>query len=256
MSHAPYRLTDPIGARATLGLVVLQTDETIEHDAARLCAAPDIALHVSRVAMAPELSPETIHEMDGDLARAAGLLPSAAEFSSVAYACTSGTAHIGAERVADHLRAATGTRAATDPMSAALAALRALGRTRIGLVSPYVERVAGPLADTFEAQGVAVARRVSFGEKVEANVARIDPASILEAALGVGDADDTEAVFLSCTNLRTLDILEAAETRLGKPVISSNQALIWHMLVQSGLAAAPTPFRPGQLLHRFPTASL
>ncbi|MEM9248789.1 MAG: Asp/Glu racemase [Pseudomonadota bacterium] len=252
MSYAPYALTHAIGRRATLGLVMLSTDETVEHDAFRLCAGPDIALHTSRIALEPELTPETIARMEGRLAASAALLPSAAAYTSVAYACTSGTAHIGADRVAYHLTETTGTRHTTDPMTAALAGLHALGCSRIGLVSPYIDSVVAPLVRSFEAGGLTVVRRVSFGEQIEANVARIDPASILEAALTAGAAPEVDSVFLSCTNLRTLGILDEAETRLGKTVISSNQALVWHMLAQSGFVSAPTALRPGRLIRNFP----
>ena len=137
------------------------------------------------------------------------------------------------------------TRAVTDPLTAAVAALGALGVGSVGIVSPYVASVAGPIRAAFEAAGFDVPATLSFGEEVEARVARIDPASIRDAALEVGAAGGVEAVFLSCTNLRTLDIIEDLERPLRLPVISSNQALAWHMARVSG---APVVARaPGRL---------
>jgi maleate cis-trans isomerase len=61
----------------------------------------------------------------------------------------------------------------------------------------------------------------------------------------VGKDPKIEAVFASCTNLRTLPVIETCERRLGKPVISSNLALAWHMMHLAGL---PTAGRgPGRL---------
>ena len=61
------------------------------------------------------------------------------------------------------------------------------------------------------------------------------PASRVEAIIGVAATAPCQAVFVSCTNARTLDIIEPAEQRLGIPVLSSTQALAWHMLRLAGL---------------------
>lgn len=233
MTQATYRLTGSIG-RTTLGLIVLQVDETVEHDFRRLFPAPEVALHVSRVASGADLTPETIAGMEAHLTQAAALLPPAARFDALGYACTSAATLIGAERVAGLLRGGAQAGAVTDPLSAALAAMAALSVRRIALVSPYIAEVGGPVRDAFEAAGVAVPQMLSFGERVEARVARIDPASTRAAALEIGRRPGVEAVFLSCTNLRTLDIIAGLEAELGLPVVSSNLALAWHMARLSG----------------------
>lgn len=233
MTQAAYRLTGPIG-QTTLGLIVLQVDETVEHDFRRLFPAPGVALHVSRVASGADLTPETIAGMEAHLTQAAALLPPAARFDALGYACTSAATLLGAERVAGLLRAGAQAGAVTDPLSAALAAMAALSVRRIALVSPYIAEVGGPVRDAFQAAGVAVPAMLSFGERVEARVARIDPASTRAAALEIGRRPGVEAVFLSCTNLRTLDIIAGLEAELGLPVVSSNLALAWHMARLSG----------------------
>lgn len=248
MSHFPYRLTGPIGSAATLGLIALQVDETIEQDFRRLFVAHDVALYVNRIPSGAELTPETIAQMARDLPAAAALLPQATQFDAVAYGCTSGTTLIGVDRVRALVQGAVQTRHVAQPLSATLAAFTALEVTSIGLVSPYIGSVSGPMQKTFEAAGYAVPAMVSFGEEVEANVARIDPASIHAAALEVGKNPAVEAVFLSCTNLRTLDIITDLEQRLGKPVLSSNQALAWHMARLSDAPLAADA--PGALFSR------
>lgn len=236
MSSFPYQVTGAIGTRATLGLVVLQVDETIEQDFRRLFPDPGVALYTTRIPSGAELTVDTIAAMEAELPRAAALLPPAATFDAVAYACTSGTTLIGAGRVAELVGGAARTRAVANPLTATLAAFQALGVRRPAIVSPYVDAVAGPVRAAFTAEGLQVSTMVSFGEEIESRVARIDPASIHAAALQVGRAPGTDAVFLSCTNLRTLDIIPALEAELGLPVISSNQALAWHM---ARLAHAP-----------------
>lgn len=243
MTGHPYRLTGSIG-RWTLGLIVLQVDETIEIEFRRLLS-PETALYVTRIPSGDALTPDSIATMEDHLPKAAGLLPPAARFDAVAYACTSGTALIGPDRVADLIRGACHTAQVTTPLGAATRALRALGATRIGLVSPYVPSVAGPIRQAFENAGFQVTATLSFGEEVEAKVARIDPASVAGAAREVARTGRPDAIFLSCTNLRTLEILPELEAELGIPVLSSNQTLAWDM---ARLARAPVPpSAPGRL---------
>lgn len=240
MTGFPYRLADE-DTRARIGLIVLQVDETVEEDLRRLL--PQARLHVTRIPSGAELTPGTIAAMEAEMTRAASLLPDA-PFDVTAYACTSGTTLIGAGTVAARVRAGRDAAHVTNPLTAALAAMDALGIRSLGLVSPYIESVAGPIRATFEANGIAVSASLSFGEKIERNVARIDPASVREAALRLCDEADFDALFLSCTNLRTLDIIETLETETGRKVLSSNQVLAWHMARLSATnAAADAPGR-------------
>ncbi|SEA61475.1 maleate cis-trans isomerase family protein [Rubrimonas cliftonensis] len=247
MARFPYALTGPIGARATLGLIVLRVDETIEHDLRRLFAARDVALHVSRVPSGDDLTPDSIARMEAAPPAAAALLPPAARFDAIGYGCTSGATLIGSARVAALVSGAAATRHVVDPLAAALAAFRALGVGSVAVVSPYIDAVAEPVRAALRDAGLRTPACLSFGEEVEARVARIDPASIRAAALAAGAARDVEAVFVSCTNLRALDVIDDLEAELGKPVVASNQALAWEMARRSG--ALPLSETPGRLLR-------
>ncbi|MDX1781544.1 MAG: Asp/Glu racemase, partial [Thalassovita sp.] len=87
MTDFPYDLTGPIGSAATLGLIVLQADETIEQDFRRLLPDPKVALYVSRIPCGADLTPDTIAQMECDLPGAARLFPGSASFDVVGYAC-------------------------------------------------------------------------------------------------------------------------------------------------------------------------
>lgn len=235
MSFA-YDLVGPIGDRATLGLIVLQADETLEQDLRRVLPHDGVAAYVSRVPSAAEVTPDTLAAMETDLPAAAALLPRAAAFDVVGYGCTSGTMQIGAEKVARAVRRGVDTPAVTDPLTATLAALSHLGLNRIALVSPYLASVADPLAQAFVAAGIEPVSKLNFGEEREEMVARINPASLIDAAR-VADRPEAQATFLSCTNLRTLDVIEEIEAATGKPCLSSNLCLIWHMARLAGVDA-------------------
>lgn len=240
MTNFPYTLQDDTLPR--LGLIVLQVDETIEQDFRRLFAPDRARLHISRIPSGSELTPETIATMQATLPVSAGLLPSGLDV--VGYACTSGTTLIGAKRVHELVTEAAKSLYVTDPLTAALAQCRALGLARIGIVSPYIASVADPIRAAFEARGIAVPATLSFGEEVEARVARIAPASIADAARKLARDTALEGIFLSCTNLRTLDILTPLSQELGLPVLSSNQCLAWHMASRCGLTLPTGPSDP------------
>ncbi|SDW75486.1 maleate cis-trans isomerase family protein [Roseicitreum antarcticum] len=243
MKKIGFDLIGPIGSKATLGLVVLQADETLEQDFRRLFPDRDIAIYITRIPSGDELSAETIAAMEAELPRVTRLLPRAARFDAVGYGCTSGTTLIGAEAVARMVRKGVETPMVTDPVSAALAALQALGVQRLGLVAPYVDSITGPVRDAFATAGLTLGQTLTFGEEIEARVARIAPESIKAAARAASKGAD--AVFLSCTNLRTLDIIDELETELGLPVLSSNQVLAWHMAYET--AAPVAADAPGRL---------
>lgn len=244
----PYTLTGPIGSKGTLGLITLQSDETLEQDMRAIFATPELALHFTRIPSGTEVTPETLARMEQDLPHAASLLPPTAAHDCVGYGCTSGTMQIGAARVAELVRSGCDTRGATDPLTGAIAALRHLGKSRIGIVSPYIAPVAEPLGRAFEAAGFTLSGSLSFGIEVEGIVARIDPRSTAEAARVLAAQSTPEALFLSCTNLRTREIVSDLEAELGIPVLSSNLALAWHMATH-----LPEPVAldaPGQLFAR------
>ncbi|MFN7003080.1 MAG: Asp/Glu racemase [Roseinatronobacter sp.] len=236
MSAFPYALQADDLPR--LGLIVLQVDETIESDFRRLFPAHVARLHVTRVSSGAELTPDSIAEMKRALPDAARLLPATEPLDVVGYACTSGTTLISADRVRDLVTGAVQTRAVTDPLTAALAQCHHLGVARLGVVSPYIASVADPIRAAFEAEGVTVPDTLSFGEQVEARVARIAPRSIADAARALAQRSKLDAVFLSCTNLRTLDILAPLSEELGLPVLSSNQCLAAHMAGLAKIAPA------------------
>ncbi len=232
MSGFPFDL-DP-AEKACLGLIVLHVDETIESDFRRIFSDPSVALYVTRIPSGAEATPETLGRMEADLPRVTALLPPAAQFAAVGYGCTSGTTMIGVKRVTELVDGACRTGAVCDPLSAARAACRHLGIRRLGLVSPYRPDVAQPVCDALASDGTEVTRAVHFGEAIEANVARISAASVKAAAREVTRHGDIDGIFLSCTNLRTLDVIGALERELGLPVFGSNVALAWAMARAAG----------------------
>ncbi len=234
-----YSLEEPQQARrATLGLIVLSVDETIEDDFRWLVPAASARLHHTRIESDPDLTAATIRAMAARLPAAAALLPRDT-LEVIAYACTSGTTVLGANEVANLISKAHPGVPVTNPLTALKAACDSLGVKRLGLVSPYVAEVSDRLRSALDDAGIAVTGFGSFGEKREQLVARISPASVVEALIQIGQTSDCDAVFASCTNLRAAQSISRVEDMLGKPVLASNQVLAWHMLRLAGAGNLP-----------------
>ena len=230
VASAPYVVEDEGVRLPTLGLVVLQAEETIEGEFRHYLRDRSVILHHTRIPSGQAVTHDTLTAMEADLGAAIGLFPVGANFDVIGYACTSASSVIGEDRVASLITSARPGVRPTNPATAAKAGLRALGIQRIAVLTPYNIAVTGDIVKMFEAGGFDILGVTTFDEEVEANVARITPQSILEAAVAAGEGGDTEAVFISCTNLRCAGMIAAAEEQLGKPVLSSNLALLWHML--------------------------
>jgi maleate isomerase len=230
VASAPYVVEDEGARLPTLGLVVLQAEETIEDEFRHYLRDRSVILHHTRIPSGQAVTHDTLTAMEADLGAAIGLFPVGANFDVIGYACTSASSVIGEDRVASLITSARPGVRPTNPATAAKAGLRALGIQRIAVLTPYNIAVTGDIVKMFEAGGFDILGVTTFDEEVEANVARITPQSILEAAVAAGEGGDTEAVFISCTNLRCAGMIAAAEEQLGKPVLSSNLALLWHML--------------------------
>ena len=217
-----------------MGLIVLQTDELAEVELGKLFLGHGVRVYQNRIPCMPEVRPETLTMMAETMTATADMLPDSAGIQVIGYGCTSGATILGEARVAELINAAHPKVSVSNPLSALKAACRALGVKKLGLVSPYVAEVSDALINTLQAEGITITAYGSFDQAEDRTVARISPASTLNAMLEVG-AGDCDAVFASCTNLRAMEIIAEAETALDKPVLCSNQVLGWHMLRLAGI---------------------
>lgn len=245
----PFTLDKGIAAKAAFGVIILQADETLEAEFRTVFDQPGWALYHSRIPSALEVTPETLQAMEAALPHSASLLPGATPLDVVAYACTSGATVIGTGKIAALIRGQHPEAATTDPITATIAACAHLGVKNIGFVTPYIAEVSDAMRALLESNGLSIPVFASFEQSEEAVVARISTQSVCDAICAVGKSDKVDAVFASCTNLRSFEILDQAEASIGKPVITSNQALAWHMLQLAGQTAPRDGCGPGRLFR-------
>jgi maleate isomerase len=216
-----------------VGLLALATDHVCEGDLRRVLPQDRLPLYVSRVAIAMELSVDALAAMKGDIARATALLLPESRLDVIAYGCTSGTMVIGEDIVFAEIRKVRPAIACTTPPTASLAAFAALGLKRIAVLAPYPHAVNLQVRHYLQAHGLDVPVFGGFNKSKDADIAAISVDSIVESALLL-DRPDIDGLFLSCTGLRAIDAVARVEAMLGKPVVSSNQALAWHAMRLAG----------------------
>ena len=236
----PFETDAGIGTKARLGMIILQSDQTVEHEAAQLIhqhgADSQIGLYHTRIPNETEISEETLQQMADNLPQSASLMPSEFGFDAIGYGCTSGATIIGEDEVDRLIKTAHPNAKTTNPITACKAALRALNITSLALITPYAVTVTAAMQDNLQADGFKVNAVATFNQSDDFTVARITSDSLYKAVMAIGQRADCEAVFISCTSLRALPIIAKAEADLGKPVLSSNQVFIWHLMRLGGLS--------------------
>lgn len=230
---------EPLTARLRFGLVALATDHVSESELHRMLPADEVDLFATRIRHDGHCDVASLRAMGDELAASCELLLPGTPLDAIAYGCTSGTVAIGFERVAAAIRSQRPGIAVTTPITGAEAAFRALGVRRIAVLTPYVDEVNALVADYLEGNGFTVTALTSFGLDTDIRMSTVPPEAIERAVLDL-DPAGAEAVFICCTALRSVSTIAPLEQRLGLPVISSNQAMLWEML-RAGGYARPVP---------------
>ena len=234
----PCDLDAGIARRAAIGLVVLATDQTMEHEFRRLVPLEGVAIYAARVYNDADITPETLRAIGERIAPATDLILPGMKLDVVGFGCTSATMTLGEDYIFDAIRKARPGVACTTPVTAALAAFRALKARRIGVLTPYAPAVNAIVRRYFEAKGVNVAGFATFDKQDDREAARISPASIRAGVRELARRADLDAVFISCTSLRLAENVAEIEAECGLPVTSSDHALAWHCLRLAGVEDA------------------
>lgn len=229
MSDFSYKLIPQESRKPTIGLIVLQSDETVEPEVHQWLPPSEYDVFVSRVPSGEEVTEETLGAMAGHVTHSAKLFPRASEFDAVAYCCTSGTSVIGASKIEELVKAGCRTSSVTNPLTALVHACQKRGIRKLAFLSPYIESVSAHLRSVVADHGIESPVFGTFNEGEEAKVAWIDEASIISAATTLANEGNVDGVFLSCTNLKTISVLDKLERDLGMPVLSSNFVTAEHL---------------------------
>jgi len=235
LNQLPFNEDGGLGTRANIGLVVLSSDQTIEHEFRMLLDLPGVAVYHSRLANENEISRENLRKMESRITGATELLLPGLHMDVIGYGCTSASMELGEEHVIGLMKAARPESRCTTPITAARSAFRQLGVRTIALLTPYDDAINEHVRQYLEARDVRVPAMGTFNVGDDRRACRIDPASIRDAAIELGRRQPVDGVFVSCTSLRVAGVIEEIERALGKPVTASNHAMAWHSLRLAGV---------------------
>lgn len=158
----------------------------------------------------------------------------------IALNCTAASMVAGAESVNRRIQAATGIRS-TSTIEAVMAALSAARLRRFALMTPYVPEVVAAETEFFKSQGLSVAAHAGLPCEDPVAQGSIPAERWLELARSLRDTA-CDGLLVSCAGIQIAPVLGSIEQELGRPVITSNQALVWHCLRLLGLPERPAGF--------------
>lgn len=240
------------GSEGRIGLIVLDSDLTIEPDLRRLLPE-GVELHAARVCYPRRVTADNLRlAAQRAIDAVEQLLP--VRPAAIAWACTSGSftdGVAGNAALTARLQAAAGAVPVTTASGAVLAAMAALGLRRPAVGTPYSAEITARLLRFLEEAGLAPAAV----ERLHEDVADIDDYALQEVSearlaafvAGLGAAPGADSVLLSCTGLATATLAPRMERRIGRPVVSSNLALLWHCWRLG--AIRPAPLCDAALMH-------
>ena len=224
----------PETIRARIGLIIPSSNRLTEPQMHRY-APSGVQVHVTRLRMTgPHHVP--VSELAPRIVEATGALNDA-RCDVIVFHCTASSMEAGLEGerlVLEAMESATDAEVATTA-TGTVAALRALGLRRIALFSPYVEATHAHEAAFLSEAGVEVIGGRWLGLRGGDEYITVPPAEWLGLAR-VETPDEADGVFLSCTNIHSPDVIEPLEEALGRPVVTSNQAVLWYSLRRAGLS--------------------
>lgn len=194
----------------------------------------DVSLHITRIPM-NNVSYEVVLHMADAIEEAAKLLTHVPGLGVIAFNCTAGSFIKGKgydQEIIERIVRATGV-PATTMVTAVVMGLRALGIHKLVMLTPYTERMTKLEKVFLEEEGFEVLAYKCLGLDNIIKQNEVEPMAWYQMTKEMQDPR-ADGYFLSCGGIRVVDVIERLETELEKPVVTSNQATLWHCLRKVG----------------------
>ena len=210
-------------------LIVLATDVMIEKDFLKVFNEVPADIFVNRITNYNPVTADNLKKMTENITSVTENILPGEEVDCVVYGCTSGTIVSGYDNIKKKINLAKPNTLVTTPSTAALNALKKKNVKKISIVTPYIKSVNDDVVIFFKDNNFEITSNTYFDIKSDIDIGRVDQDKLFEILSKI-DHKDAEALFVSCTSLPVLNIIEKLEKKLGITVLSSNQALIWETL--------------------------
>ena len=216
-----------------VGLIALSTDQTIEGDFNNICKNLPLEIFINRIHNQNPLTKENLLKMEDDLESVTNKILPNVKINTVAYGCTSGTIAIGENNVKEKILSAKPGCYVTTPVTSAIKAFQQMNIKKIALFTPYPDAVNKTILNYFTKKNIEVSSFASLNLNLDSEIANVDPDYILQISSKL-ETKNADALFISCTALPVLNILDKLEKKIQKPALSSNQTLIWDTIRSIG----------------------
>mgnify|MGYP001239842431 FL=1 len=216
-----------------IGLIALATDFRIEKDFINVIKDQDIDFFVNRIHCYAPLTSENLIKMSNTVTEISeDILPNE-KIDCVVYGCTSGTIAAGYETIKKKINLAKPEAKVTTPSTAAINALKKMNIKNVAIFTPYSKALNDDVVKYFENQNFKITSNAYFDITNDLDIGKVDEDYLYKTLIEM-DLGNADCLFISCTALPALSIIEKLEKKLNKVVLSSNQVLIWDTLQSIG----------------------
>ncbi|WXG44057.1 MAG: aspartate/glutamate racemase family protein [Promethearchaeati archaeon SRVP18_Atabeyarchaeia-1] len=210
-----------------LGIIIPSSNTTMEAEF-NWIGKDRFSTHATRLRLR-RVTVGELEKMEKGFGEAAALLADAA-VEIIAYGCTSGSLFRGLGHdveIANQIHEKTGLPSVVTS-GCVVKALKAMGTSRVCVATPYTAEVNNLEKKFLEDNGFEVSNIKGLGLEENLDIGNIQRQNIVELVRKVND-EKAQSIFVSCTNLPTISMINYLEQAMKKPVISSNTATLWSM---------------------------
>ncbi|MDA8844548.1 racemase [Candidatus Pelagibacter bacterium] len=212
-----------------IGLITLGSDFRIEKDFNNVIYGRNVDLYVNRIHCYNPLTNETLAKMADDITDVTKDILPDQKIDCVAYGCTSGTIAAGYNVIEKNVKLAKPEAKVTTPITSAIKALKAFNISKVSVFTPYTKSINDSVINYFNKENIAVNGLTYFDIESDLDIGKVDEEYLFEVLSKI-NLEDSEALFVSCTALPVLSIIDKLEKKMNKVILSSNQTLIWESL--------------------------
>ena len=218
-------------ANPRVGLIALASDFMIEKDFINVIKNRKIDFFVNRIECYNPLTKENLIKMSNKITEVTKDILPDQDLDCVVYGCTSGTIAAGHGSIEKKVKGAKPMAEVSTPSTAAIKALKKLNIKKVSIFTPYSKKLNDDVLDYFKSEGFEVTSNSYFDIQDDYDIGKVDQDYLYEVLSKI-DLNGADALFVSCTALPVLEIIDKLEKKLNTIVLSSNQALIWDTLVK------------------------
>ena len=212
-----------------IGLIALATDYMIEKDFIKIIKDKRIDFFVNRIECFNPLTKANLIKMSEKVTEVTKDILPDEKIDCVAYGCTSGTIAVGYDVIQRKIKVAKPETKVTTPSTSSIKALKKLNINKVAIFSPYSKKLNDEVLDFYKKENFDIRANSYFNIDSDLDIGKVDPTYLYEVLSKI-DLNGAEALFVSCTALPALSIIDVLEKKLNITVLSSNQTLIWDTL--------------------------